>query len=72
MLAFRSEAHVDRWCSVRALPRGAVFDVERCWQLAWAWYRGRLERGWRRRSPEETEAVFAAIGLEGAFWRLRP
>jgi hypothetical protein len=25
---------------------------------------------WRRRTPEEAEAVFASLGLTGEFWRL--
>ena len=70
MLAFRSEEHVDRWRSQRCLPRGAVFTPEQLWRLARAWYGNRLARDWRRRTPDEAEAVFAEIGLEGEFWRL--
>ncbi len=72
MLAFRSEAHVDRWCEQRGLPRGAVFSLEQCRRLADAWYGNRMAPDWRRRTPEEAEALFAEIGLEGPFWRLRP
>ena len=68
MLAFRSEAHVDRWCEARRIPRGAVFTLEQAWQLARAWYADRLSADWRRRTPDEAEAVFASIGLTGAFW----
>jgi hypothetical protein len=71
MLAFRSEEHVERWCEIRGLPRGAVFPLETCWRLADAWYASRLAPDWRRRTPEEVEAVFAELGLEGDFWRLR-
>jgi hypothetical protein len=70
MLAFRSEAHVDRWCEARGLAKGAVFELEQAWRLASTWYADRLSRGWRRRTPEEAEAVFAAVGLSGDFWRL--
>ncbi len=70
MLAFREEAHVDRWCEQRSLARGAVFTLEQCHRLARAWYHDRLEPAWRRRTPAETEALFAGIGLEGRFWRL--
>ena len=72
MLAFRSEAHVDRWREQRCLARGAVFTLEQCWRLADAWYANRMAPDWRRRMPEEAEALFAGIGLEGPFWRLRP
>jgi hypothetical protein len=70
MLAFRSEAHVDRWCRTRKLPRGAVFTLEQAWRLAQAWYADRLSPQWRRRTPQEAEAVFAEIGLTGSFWSL--
>jgi Alkylmercury lyase len=70
MLAFRSGAHVDRWCETRRIPPGAVFTLEQAWQLARAWYADRLSPDWRRRTAEEAEAVFASIGLTGAFWRL--
>jgi len=40
-------------------------------QLATAWYADKLEPDWRRKTPEEAEAVFEAIGLRGPFWRVR-
>ncbi len=72
MLAFRSEAHVDRWCESRRVARGAVLTPEQQWRLADVWYADRLARDWRRKTPEEAEAVFADLGLDGPFWRLRP
>jgi len=72
MLAFRSEAHVDRWCKARRLPRGAVFSLDQAWQLAHEWYADRMSTDWRRRTPAEAEAVFASIGLTGSFWKLGP
>ena len=72
MLAFRSEGHVDRWLELRGLPRGAAFSLEQLWRLAEAWYANRMARDWRRRTPAEAEALFAGLGLEGEFWRLRP
>jgi hypothetical protein len=71
MLAFRSEGHVDRWCSIRGLPKGASFSLEQVWQLGRAWYADKLSPDWRRATPEQAEAVFAGIGLVGDFWRLR-
>ena len=70
MLAFRSEAHVDRWCEQRRIERGATFAPEQLWRLARAWYADRMSPSWRRRSPDEAEALFAEIGLAGDFWRL--
>ena len=70
MLAFRSEAHVDRWCTARRIPRGAVFTLEQAWQLGRAWYADKLSPDWRRATAAEAEATFASIGLTGDFWRL--
>lgn len=72
MLLFRSEEHVDRWREARSIARGAVLTVDQCWRLARAWYADRLDPTWRRKTPEEAEAVFAELGLTGPFWRLRP
>ncbi len=70
MLAFRSEAHVGRWLEQRQLARGALFTPEQLWGLADGWYRNRMAPDWRRATPAEAEALFAALGLEGEFWRL--
>jgi hypothetical protein len=70
MLAFRSEPHVERWCRQRSLPRGAVFPLATAWLLAEAWYAGRLDPTWRRRTVDEAQALFDRLGLAGPFWRL--
>jgi hypothetical protein len=71
MLIFRSEDHIDRWCEARELPRGAVLLPEQAWRLAHAWFRDRVKPEWRRHTLEETEALFAQLGLRGPFWELR-
>lgn len=71
MLAFRSEAHVQRWCESRRIARGASFSLEQAWQLGRAWYADRLSSDWRRATPEEAQALFTEIGLVGEFWQLR-
>ena len=70
MLAFRSEAHVDRWCEQTRIGRGAVFGLDTLWRLGEAWHRDRLDPAWRRRTPEEAEALFTELGLIGPFWKL--
>jgi hypothetical protein len=70
MLAFRSEAHVDRWCETRRVARGASFSLEQAWELGRLWYQDKLSPGWQRATPAEAEAAFASIGLKGEFWRL--
>jgi hypothetical protein len=72
MLAFRSEEHVERWRRSMGLERGGLLTPEQQWRLADAWYANRLAPDWRRRTPEEAEALFAEVGLAGDFWRLQP
>ena len=70
MQLFRSEEHVERWCEERSRERGAVFSLQQMWDLADAWYRDRLRPSFRRRTPEEIEALFSSLGLTGDAWRL--
>ncbi len=72
MLAFRSEEHLESWRGSIGLARGGLLTPGQQWQLAAAWYANRLAPDWRRRTPDEAEALFAQVGLEGDFWRLRP
>jgi hypothetical protein len=72
MLCFRSEAHVRAWRKLWNLPSGEMFDIERCWQLAHAWYsEDRRAPTWRRKSIEEAEAIFSRLGFTSQFWSLR-
>jgi hypothetical protein len=72
MLFFRSEEHIERWCSTWRFEKGAVIPLEKGWELATVWYgEDRRDPSWRRRTLEETEAVFASLGFTDAFWNLR-
>ena len=70
MLLFRSEEHLETWLDERGEERGATLTLEQQWGLAAKWYSNRLDPDWRRRTPEETQEVFAGLGLTGDFWRL--
>jgi len=71
MLLFRSEEHIDRWTAIWRQPREATLSLEQLWGLAHAWYASdRRDPDWRRRTPEEAQAVFACLGLAGEFWSL--
>ena len=70
MLLFRSEEHVENWRAERALPRGTSLTVQQQWDLARVWYADRADPDWKRRTPEQAEAVFESVGLTGEFWRL--
>jgi len=72
MLLFRDEEHIDRWRAQWSQPRGAILTIDQAWHLALAWYQNKAEPAWRRASLEETEALFAKIGLTGPFWNIRP
>lgn len=73
MLLFRSEGHVEKWCTDWNLARGATLTPEGCWRLAQSWFDAdRGAPGWRRRTVEEIEALFGSLGLTSDFWRLRP
>ena len=61
---------MDQWCERTWLTRGATMTLEQCWRLSQLWYPGRLAPDWQRRNAAETQAVFAAVGLTGAFWLL--
>ena len=70
MLLFRSEEHVDRWCTSWKQPRGALLSMEQIWGLARAWYHDRLAPEWRPKTPEEIRGLFKQLGLTSEFWRL--
>jgi len=72
MLLFRDDEHVNRWCNVRDLSRGGTMTPEQGWRLAHAWFKDRLRPDWRRYTVEETESIFASIGLTSVFWSVRP
>ena len=71
MLLFRSEEHVHRWCELWSQPFGEMFSLEQQWGLAKAWYSDRLQSDWRRKTPEEVEALFTELGLTSRFWRIQ-
>jgi hypothetical protein len=81
MLLFRSEEHRDAWLSARGLKHGATLSVKQQWDLARIWYgdrhgagsvgpHNRMSPDWRRRTPDEAQAVFDSLGLTGPFWKL--
>ena len=70
MNLFRSEEHIEAWLGGRTA--GATISVSTLCDLAHAWWADRLSPEWRRRTPDEAEAIFQEIGLTGEFWSLRP
>ena len=72
MLLFRSEEHLGRWLAERGLERGGTLSLEQAWRLGDAWYADRMSPDWRRRTPDEAQALFEGLGLTGDFWQLQP
>jgi hypothetical protein len=65
---FRSEEHLASWLGGR--EPGATTSVETLCELAHAWYSDRLDPDWRPHTLEQNQAILAALGLSGDFWRL--
>jgi hypothetical protein len=71
MLLFRSEEHVHRWSRLWRVEPGATLTLEQAWGLEQAWFQDRRSPEWRRRTVDETHALFAELGLTSPFWRLQ-
>jgi hypothetical protein len=68
MLFFRSEERVREWCRDQGFPVRPLVRIDQLWGLARAWYSTRLQPASRRPQPAEMRAIFAGLGLTGAFW----
>jgi hypothetical protein len=44
--------------------------IPQAWQLSRQWYGTRLDPDFRRPTAAEAAAIFASVGLTGAFWEL--
>jgi hypothetical protein len=69
MLYFRSEEHVDRWCKQWNQPRGESFSLETAFALAKGFFGDRLQIR-RKKTVEETRALFDSLGFTSDFWKL--
>ncbi len=71
MLLFRSEEHATRWRERRGVLASDILSLDQAARLAYAWYARKLHPDWRRHTADEAEALFAELGLDRDFWRLR-
>ena len=71
MLFFRSEEHARTWRERTGMAGANVLSLDQAARLAHAWYARKLAPDWRRHTVEEAEALFATLGLDREFWRLR-
>jgi hypothetical protein len=44
--------------------------LPQAWELSQHWYGDRLRPDFRRKTVDEAHAIFAGVGLTGAFWRM--
>jgi hypothetical protein len=70
MLLFRSEEHLERWLDQRDRTHGATMSLAQQRELGTRWYENRLAEDWKKRSPEEAQAILEKVGLSGPFWQL--
>ena len=52
------------------MPRGQAMTLHTAWELARAWFAGRLEPAWQRPAVAEIQALFQRLGLTSSFWDL--
>ena len=71
MLLFRSEEHARRWRERAKPPASDLLTLQQAAGLARGWYARKLAPDWRRHTADEAERLFAELGLDREFWRLR-
>ena len=71
MVYLRSEEHLKRWLNANGYESGASFAATTMNALARRWWSSRLDRDWRPRPVEESQAILDEVGLVGDFWQLR-
>lgn len=54
------------------MQQGAVVAPQVVYELGRDWYATRLALDYEPATPEQAQALFAAHGLTGDFWALRP
>lgn len=47
-----------------------MLSLDQLWRLSRAWYHNRLDPAFHGLTVEQAEAIFAAVGLDGSFWRM--
>ncbi|BEI84148.1 hypothetical protein CcaverHIS002_0407520 [Cutaneotrichosporon cavernicola] len=67
---FCSEVCLDGWLEREGKSKGYVMSTDTLWHFAKDWYKGRLERGYKRREPAQAKSYFRSVGLRGSFWGL--
>ena len=61
---------MDAWVEENGHAKGAVLRLDTLWELAKAWYDGRMDPAWRGRAPAASQKILDGLELKGDFWRL--
>lgn len=67
-MLFPSEQQVRAWCAAKRVAPGQIVPLSKVRDLAYRWYEDWLHPSWRRRTTQETKALFAELGLDHPFW----
>ncbi len=70
ILFFSSEAQIDRWAERHGRPRGAILKMPDALKLSYRWFGDYAQPDWRRKTPEQAEAIFEDLGLDRNFWSI--
>lgn len=70
ILFFTSESLIDSWCARHDLPKGAVLPIAQGLRLTQLWFGDYASPAWRRKTPQEAQAIFDQLALDPAFWSL--
>ena len=50
---------------------GGTLSLDQAWGLAKAWYsEDRSQASWKRKTKQEAQGIFNALGLSSPFWQL--
>ncbi|MGH3137251.1 MAG: hypothetical protein ACRDPV_12265 [Gaiellaceae bacterium] len=71
MVYLRSEEHLQRWLDANGYEGGASLPAAQMNDLARRFWWTRLDPDWEPRSPEDSQAILAEVGLTSEFWALR-
>lgn len=70
ILFFSSESQIDEWAARHGRPKGAILKMPAALQLAQRWFGDYARPDWRRKTPEQAEAIFRELGLDRRFWNI--
>ena len=70
ILFFSSESQIEQWAARHGRPKGAILNMPTALRLAQRWFGDYAQPDWRRKTPEQAEAIFSELGLDPGFWNI--